>query len=88
MTERNPELAASFEFARWLRDTTFRAVWFWTPSWQSGEREADADLAAGRSTYFETEEEFLAALRARTKPQWTSVEEMDAELDAVPLPSQ
>ena len=22
-------------------------AWFWTPGWQEGEREADADLAAG-----------------------------------------
>ena len=37
--------------------------WFWTPEWQAGEREADADYAAGRSTVHETGEEFLAALR-------------------------
>ena len=37
-------------------------AWFWTPEWQAGEREADADLAAGRSTVYESDEEFLAHL--------------------------
>jgi AbrB family looped-hinge helix DNA binding protein len=43
-------------------------AWFWTPEWQAGEREADADLAAGRGEKFTSGEEFLAALRARAKP--------------------
>lgn len=43
-------------------------AWFWTPEWQAKEREADADLAAGRSERFESDEEFLAALDARMKP--------------------
>lgn len=43
-------------------------AWFWTPEWQAGEREADADLAAGRFDRYESDEEFLAALRARMKP--------------------
>ncbi len=25
-------------------------AWFWTPSWQAGEAEADRDIAAGRVT--------------------------------------
>ena len=25
-------------------------AWFWTPSWQEGEAEADRDIAAGRVT--------------------------------------
>ena len=37
--------------------------WFWTPEWQAGEREATADLAAGRSTRYESDEGFLAALK-------------------------
>jgi len=36
--------------------------WFWTPAWQAGEREADADLAAGRSETFSSGEEFMEAL--------------------------
>jgi hypothetical protein len=40
-------------------------AWFWTPEWQAREREADEDLAAGRLTRHESDEEFLAALRAR-----------------------
>lgn len=37
-------------------------AWFWTPAWQAGEAQADADIAAGRVTHFETDEEFLASL--------------------------
>ena len=40
-------------------------AWFWTPEWQAGEREADADLAAGRVETFGSGEEFVAALTAR-----------------------
>ena len=43
-------------------------AWFWTPQWQQGEREADADLAAGRVQTFNSGEDFLDALRARAKP--------------------
>ena len=42
-------------------------AWFWTREWQEREREADEDLAAGRMTRFEGDEEFLAALDERTK---------------------
>jgi hypothetical protein len=42
-------------------------AWFWTEEWQAGEREADADRAAGRSERFDSGEEFLAALRAAGK---------------------
>jgi AbrB family looped-hinge helix DNA binding protein len=44
-------------------------AWFWTLEWQAGEREADADLAAGRSDRYESDEEFIAALRARMTPR-------------------
>lgn len=43
-------------------------AWFWTPEWQQGEREADADLAAGRGETFNSGEDFIDALRARAKP--------------------
>lgn len=43
-------------------------AWFWTPEWQAGERQADAEIAAGLGERFESDEEFLAALRARMKP--------------------
>ena len=43
-------------------------AWFWTPEWQAGEREADADLAAGRVERFESGEAFLQALRDLAKP--------------------
>jgi hypothetical protein len=37
-------------------------AWFWTPEWQEGEHEVDEAIAAGRTTYFGSAEEFLAAL--------------------------
>ncbi|MGH3137979.1 MAG: AbrB/MazE/SpoVT family DNA-binding domain-containing protein [Gaiellaceae bacterium] len=43
-------------------------AWFWTPEWQEGERQADADIAAGRVIRFESDEEFLAYLDANMKP--------------------
>lgn len=43
-------------------------AWYWTPEWQAGEREADADLTAGRVETFGSGEELLQALRARAKP--------------------
>jgi hypothetical protein len=43
-------------------------AWFWTRKWQERERAADKDLAAGRMTRFESDEDFLAALDERTKP--------------------
>ncbi|MPZ68025.1 MAG: AbrB/MazE/SpoVT family DNA-binding domain-containing protein [Actinobacteria bacterium] len=36
--------------------------WFWTPNWQAGERDASADIAAGRVETFESDEEFLDSL--------------------------
>ena len=42
-------------------------AWFWSPEWQAGEREADADRAAARVESFSSEEEFIDALRARAK---------------------
>ena len=37
-------------------------AWYWTPEWQAGEAEADADLMSGRSTKFDSDTQFLAAL--------------------------
>ena len=37
-------------------------AWFWTPEWQAGECEADADFAAGRYQRFTSGEEFIASL--------------------------
>jgi predicted transcriptional regulator len=36
--------------------------WFWTAEWQAAEKEAEADLAAGRVETYETNAEFLASL--------------------------
>lgn len=40
-------------------------AWFWGPAWQAGEREADADLAAGREETFDSGEALLDALQDR-----------------------
>lgn len=37
-------------------------AWFWTDRWQTMEREAQADIAAGRVQTFDTSEEFIADL--------------------------
>ena len=43
-------------------------AWFWNPTWQAGEREADADRAAGRLEAFESGEALIAGLRSIAKP--------------------
>ena len=37
-------------------------AWFWTDRWQTMEREADADIAAGRATVVEGADELIAHL--------------------------
>ncbi|HEY5471592.1 MAG TPA: hypothetical protein VIK32_00210 [Candidatus Limnocylindrales bacterium] len=39
-------------------------AWFWTDRWQAMEREADADIAAGRITIVEGADELIAHLDA------------------------
>lgn len=39
--------------------------WFWTEAWQAAEREAEADLQAGRVHKFKTVEEAIAFLHER-----------------------
>ncbi len=34
-------------------------AWFWTKEWQEGERETEADLAAGRYQSFDTMEDLI-----------------------------
>jgi hypothetical protein len=40
-------------------------AWFWTPEWQAKEREADADLAAGRVKTFKNAKQAIQWLRRR-----------------------
>ncbi len=42
-------------------------AWYWTPAWQAGEREAEADLAAGRVETFASGEDLIAGLKRRSK---------------------
>lgn len=37
--------------------------WFWTEEWQTGEREAQAEIDAGRIKNFDSMEDFLGELR-------------------------
>lgn len=39
-------------------------LWFWTPEWQAGERQADADLAAGRVKRFKSAAKLIASLKS------------------------
>lgn len=43
-------------------------AWFWTPAWQAGEREADADRAAGRMEAFDSGPSFVETLESIAKP--------------------
>ncbi len=40
-------------------------AWFWAPEWQAGEREAEADRAAGRVEMFASGAELIEALGSR-----------------------
>ena len=45
-------------------------AWFWTPSWQKGERAVDEHVAAGRVKRAENVDAFLAAVdKGRSKPK-------------------
>ena len=37
-------------------------AWFWRKDWQAGEREASEDIAAGRTTHYGSDDEFLESL--------------------------
>ena len=45
--------------------TAAEQSYFWTPEWQAGEREAERDLAEGRTRTFDTMEEMLDFLNAQ-----------------------
>jgi len=44
-------------------------AWFWTPSWQEGEAEAEADRKAGHVETFRSGEHFLDTMGERAKGQ-------------------
>lgn len=39
-------------------------LWFWTPEWQEGERQADADIAAGRVRTFKNAKHAIKWLKS------------------------
>lgn len=52
-------------FMRFLRDKSPGQLYFWTPTWQQWEREAEEDIRAGRvKGPFKTTEETIHALEA------------------------
>lgn len=56
------EITAVGILLRTPRAIDWSQAWFWTPECQSGEREADEDIAAGRVQRSGSDEEFLASL--------------------------
>ncbi len=52
-------LASGAVVMRGLKMIPADQAWFWTESWQRGEREASADLEAGRVETFTDSESFL-----------------------------
>ena len=60
--------------AMFLRQIILRRIdpdqlWFWSAEWQAKEREVDESLARGDpGATYDSDEAFLAALAARTKP--------------------
>jgi len=45
-----------------LKMVSAQQAWFWSAKWQDGEREASADVKAGRTTTYPSSEDFLASL--------------------------
>ena len=39
-------------------------AWFFTPSWQTGERQADEQIVAGEGDFYASDEDFLASFPA------------------------
>ena len=39
-------------------------AWFFTPSWQAGERQADEQIAGGEGDFYASDEDFLASFPA------------------------
>lgn len=54
-------LAASWGFVR-PDEIDPDQAWFWTRDWIAGEIEASRDIAAGRTRFYASTEEFLASL--------------------------
>lgn len=50
-------------YLRWRREETDQS-WFWTEEWQSGYREAKANLTEGRFRDFDDIEDLLAELKS------------------------
>lgn len=57
------ELTEKGILLRPLKTVDATQAWFWEQDWQAGEREASADIAAGRTKQYRTSAEFLSSLK-------------------------
>jgi len=47
-----------------MREIDPEQAWFWTPEWQKGEQEADAELADGAGVVYRSTDEFISHLKS------------------------
>lgn len=47
-------------------------AWFWAPDWQEGERDVDADIAAGRTARFGSSTDFTDHLDSLSAQRLTN----------------
>ncbi len=60
-------------------------AWYWTPEWQAGEREADAQLGVQDGETFDAGEALLEALQALVKPNSSPADISGPPLRSRPL---
>ncbi len=61
-SDKTPQMSANLIKGDLERRIKPGQEWFWTGEWQAAEKEAEADLQAGRFETFKTMEDFLADL--------------------------
>jgi hypothetical protein len=57
------KLMVVLDFVSYLAERDPDQAWFWTPEWQSGERQIDEDLRIGNYEDFDTLDDLIASLR-------------------------
>lgn len=50
-----------------VRDLAPEEEWYWSEEWQAGEREIEAEKAAGRTNTYQSDDEFAALLTANRR---------------------
>lgn len=56
-----------------------KQAWFWTRRWQDGEKEAEADIRAGRVHEFACAREAIAFLRERARTRQPATSDTEAK---------